>query len=186
MKALEIYRRAEGFYFALHLVNREAIGKLKAQHEGVAVKEKGPYNQLWAPIGMLHGLCLELYLKALILQETGIEAKGHNLEKLFLMLPRGTQLRIQFAYDHPPPLNAAYREGMRQHGFPTDFGECLSLSKNAFVEQRYLYEDQNKNSSMLLDDILSSVREYIYLAYKDWFNSTPTIDLSIPTLSEYK
>ncbi|MDW9594553.1 hypothetical protein GOA63_20335 [Sinorhizobium meliloti] len=184
MNHTEIYKRAEGYYFAMHLLKRRTIGEVITKQQGKPVSVAGPTNMLFSPQAMLLAFSLELYFKAIYARETGKPNHGHELDELFSDLAACTQSAIRRVYDNPPPFIQAQRVIQRKHGIPTEFDECLRISKKAFVQQRYIHEEKNRGSSAVLEDIAMAVRTYILNAYEDWRLSSPMIDLSIPLLRE--
>jgi len=83
----------------------------------------------------------ELYLKCLILLETGQLMKGeHNLRKLFSKLPDDTQQRVERTFNAitaPRFQNSDDFYGARQ---PKSFRDALKHGAEAFINWRYIYE----------------------------------------------
>lgn len=178
-----MYRTAEGFYFAMHLLKRRTIGEAKATLKKLPFKVIGPTDRLLAPQFALQAFSLELYFKALLQRENGsLPKNGHDLQKLFQNLNDITQAAIKYEYENCPQESAMQRAAMAKSGLPVDFDSCLQISKDAFVEQRYIYE-HSEWPDVLLEDILGAVRSYIYRNYADWMYSLPPIDMSVPPIS---
>ena len=93
----------------------------------------------------------EVGLKTM-LERLGIPAKGHDLRALLLKLPGEQQHAIFKA------------TGMSME----DFAGQLAHSRNAFVDWRYIYENDNENFiSIKFLGVFASAVEAVALASKD-------------------
>lgn len=99
----------------------------------------------------------ELYLKCLIHIETGqLVKKQHNLKQLFALLPEAARLNIQQRFDSGMAKQPAYdysglpEEERKKYetiaaNMPKNLIDALRKGADAFVEWRYLYEDESGN-----------------------------------------
>ena len=76
------------------------------------------------PLSVTHAFALELYLKSLLVIETGVPARGHDLLTLFQQLPEGHKQRSK-----PSSLRKNYR--------PVD--SCLRRSSCRSVTAKTLH-----------------------------------------------
>lgn len=104
----------------------------------------GP-DDLVLPFVVNQALAVELYFKALILQETGKLAKGHNLVQLF--------------GDLTPDDQAAIRAGVKaRQRIASDFDEDLKNTSDAFTSWRYLHE---RSTAMLSLNFLTALGDVV-------------------------
>ena len=137
-----------------------------------------PYDS-WALVAN-NAMAAELYLKCLIHIETGRLVKNqHNLQKLFGMLPRETQAEIQKRFDaamRPPNYDfssvpEAEREALRKvaERMPKNLVEALRKGGDAFVEWRYLYENESDTGNPYSLFNLPAILRVVILEHKpEW------------------
>jgi hypothetical protein len=105
---------------------------------------------LFIPATVLGAFAFELYLKTLIIIDTGRSAQNeHNYWRLFYQkLPSNTQREVKERYEKLPPdlLQHAHQhiEELKSTEYDTSFEGELKHSQDAFVLWRYLFEDAYK------------------------------------------
>lgn len=123
----------------------------------------------------------ELYLKCLIHLETGQLVKNqHNLKKLFGMLRQETQEMIQarfdaalgkqkeYDYSNTPVELKEDAQAVAQN-MPKNLKEALKKGAGAFVEWRYLYEDESESGNPFSLFYLPSLLRAVILERKpEW------------------
>ncbi len=149
-----------------------ADGFLKA---GTPVSDP-PHPLDMIPLVTNNAFAAELYLKCLIHVETGQLIKAeHNLQKLFSKLPEKTQTEIEKRFDAEiskgPEMdrsNASEELKEAARSRPASLRAALKEGADAFVEWRYLYEDNlSKNFFALFP--LPAILRYVILERKpDW------------------
>lgn len=120
----EIFRAAWGFSKATDLLDLSGDGKC-----GVA----GAVNEAF---------CLELYLKCLLMLETGKQAHGHKLKALFEGLSATNQAKVQTYYDEDLGPDKSVTVQVRGKTYTSDLNGVLLATDNSFVEWRYLFEEK--------------------------------------------
>ena len=118
---------------------------------------------------------LELYLKSLITLEKGGYTKGnHNLEKFIEMLNPDTKDKLRlYAIAIAEPQIKQFQDFAKAKGLPPlpdfDFDAALTASKNAFVNWRYVYEENFKeNEGWQASEIILAVRKIILELHPEW------------------
>ena len=118
----------------------------------------------------------ELYLKCLIRVDTGQIVKAeHDLRKLFLKLPPNTQAEIETPFNAQMAKNpifdlskiskeAAAVIAMR----PKTLRDALTKGRTAFVEWRYLYEDEGALRTFDLFGLPPILRKVILVRHPEW------------------
>ena len=116
----------------------------KAFHRAMEPRPTGPnqFEMLAVPGVVCAAFAIELGLKALVLQK-GVQAKGHDLEKLFSKLEPAQQTALIKAV------------GIAE----SDFNKELKATANAFIDWRYIYEAPGSVSANL--DFLRRLSEAI-------------------------
>jgi hypothetical protein len=141
----EVFRLADSFLESSRtLVNHYMGGR------GDAVKRSGATmtirlkRQDWAPLMppvVLHAFSLELFLKCLILLDSGNIPQSHNSLQLFNALGAVNQARLVKNYkDHlktDPTIAAAIKAG-KQSDY--EIANVLTVTGDAFVRFRYIFE----------------------------------------------
>ncbi len=118
----------------------------------------------------------ELYFKCLIEMETGQSvAKVHNLEHLFLKLSEGRQDEIAKRFDEATAKHPGYdlsnipsEMSKRIERHPQTFREILTAGAEAFVEWRYLYQDDESTSLFALFPLPDILRTLIVEQKPEW------------------
>jgi len=128
-----------------------------------------PFNPFCAPAIVTNlAFSTELYLKCLLQVETKqVVKEGHNLQKLFLMLPEQIRQEIEIVFNavmaKAPAVDLSSLPKDAQTAAakqPKNLLDALKAGGNAFVEWRYLYEfDENANAFGLfpLPEILRNI-----------------------------
>ena len=103
------------------------------------------------PALILKSLALEQSFKIIILQQTGILARGHDFSSLFAKLPEAMRIAIKSDLN----VSAEISEN--------DFDQILAENSNVFITQRYLYEPTIHNLVNLkfLNSLFSSIQSRI-------------------------
>ncbi len=117
-------------------------------------------------------LALELYLKTLLLLETGIYRRGHDLWKLFNYLAPETRLALENEHadyiGKRPEFSAAAARG----NYPTDLKGLLILGRHTFPDFRYMHERmaaRNPHKAAFgLNHFIFVVRERILKSNPNW------------------
>jgi len=108
-----------------------------------------------------HAYAFELYLKCIMIIETGECFEGHELFELFKLLPEKSRTSIENRY------NSNYKVIRRNKTYfgifesPT-VSELLEETHKAFTEFRYLFSRTN-TPTYELDNLIECVREEIFL-----------------------
>jgi HEPN domain-containing protein len=125
-----VYSQAEAFYHAAAALDRSS----------------SPYYIQWRiPPVMCSAFALELYLKCLILLETGKWIRTHDLKKLFMKLTTDSQIFLRDQTTKKlDEINTRFTE-LEKSGEPRPvhhltFDYALDKSKDAFTIYRYLFE----------------------------------------------
>lgn len=129
------------------------------------------------------GFACELYLKCLIHLKTGQLVKNqHNLSKLFAMLPKEIQSTIEqrfndvMAKQNGYDFSSASEEDKKVvqaviQSLPKNFAEALKIGGDAFIEWRYLYENESGTSNPFSLFPLPSILRAVILDHKpEWGN----------------
>jgi hypothetical protein len=139
------------------------------------------------PCTMMGCFVFELYLKCLIVIETGsAPRKEHNYLKLFEKLSAESKAKIKEYYDkNPSPTQLLQRSGKFSVLRPEDatymqnldlsFDAVLAASKNAFQQVRYIYEEgqMKLGDSFFAGPIIGGTLERIKELRPQWFPPDP-------------
>jgi len=130
---------------------------------------------LMFPMVMCASFSLELYLKSLVLLESGEAERGHNLETLFSKVSPESQRAIRENYEKKRTEQNAMFAASKVPPLPkTDFDFILHASAEAFENFRYAYEGIVKDQTgWLAGPIGECVRERIMALHPEWANSIP-------------
>lgn len=107
-----------------------------------------------------HSYAFELYLKCLMIIETGEYAEGHQLLELFNLLNYTTKTNIE---NHFNSNYVFIRRNMTYLGIfetPTIY-ELLEEANKAFIDFRYLFS-RNNTPTYQLDEVIECVRQEIF------------------------
>lgn len=128
---------------------------------------------LMFPMVMCASFSLELYLKSLVLLESGAAERGHNLETLFSKVSPDSQHAIRANYEKKRAEQDAMFAAAKVPPLPkTDFDFVLHASAEAFENFRYAYEGIVKDQTgWLAGPIGESVRKRIMELRPEWANS---------------
>lgn len=157
-----IFIAAEQYRAAAHVVRTSPIGP----------------HILWPTI-TCSAFSLELYLKSLILLETGTPAEGHDLRVLFDKLKPKTQDAIKTgAAAGIARIPARFAQVARavptmaaQIGDPSRFGDfdtVLNDSSQAFKAFRYAFEGMTGKDQWMAEPITEAIRRHILTANPSW------------------
>ena len=156
--ALDIFESAEACLRAARILNR----KSNRRRESIAQ----------APVAFMLAFSLELYLKALVALEIGVEkVKGvHEVDDLFKDLHSTSQDEIRGLFRRiiAGPVYLQWKDTLtlsgHGHHFVDDPDEVLRQCRKSFVKIRYVYEyreDAIWNGSAMLE----AVREFMIRRY---------------------
>jgi hypothetical protein len=125
---------------------------------------------LMFPMVMCASFSLELYLKSLVLLESGTAERGHNLETLFSKISPASQGAIRKNYEKKRSVQDAMLAASNVPPLPkADFDFVLHASAEAFENFRYAYEGIVKDQTgWLAGPIGECVRERIIELHPDW------------------
>jgi HEPN domain-containing protein len=128
--------------------------------------------QCMFPMVICSAFSLELYLKALILVESGKPAKGHDLKDLFSKTTPESQKIIRASYEtHKTKLDAMFAAVKGVPAPKTDFDFVLHASAKAFEHFRYAFEGLVKDQEgWMAGPICDGVRARIVELQPDWAN----------------
>lgn len=115
-------------------------------------------------------MALELYLKALALDETGIYRSTHDLWKLFNHLPQATRTSLEHEHAEYIKGRPDFAREAAINNYPTDLKKLLIRGRFAFVDFRYMHEPTTGTKSRLfgLVHFTFVVRERILKAHPEW------------------
>lgn len=130
----------------------------------------GHMPNLMFPMVMCASFSLELYLKSLVLLESGTAERGHNLETLFFKVSPASQDAIRKNYEKKRLVQDAMFAASNVPPLPkADFDFVLHASAEAFESFRYAYEGIVKDQTGWLAGPLGEcVRERIIELHRDW------------------
>lgn len=135
----------------------------------VAALNAGNRNILALVLATNSALTLEMYLKCLLLLETGSTWHGHDVYKLFKHLPDATQSELATAHDKfvadNPVLKAKW---MDSTGVELDLESLLKAGRDTFVKFRYAWEEIPSKTNWGLNGFIKCVREYILKLHPEW------------------
>jgi HEPN domain-containing protein len=123
-------------------------------------------SDLALPLSVTHAFALELYLKSLLLIETGVSARGHNLLTLFEQLPGASQAEIEavFAREELP----ACRIVLEKEQLPFSYRGNLALAADMFEKFRYQYELTDQQQRCIGTYLLSPLQRVIIHRQPGW------------------
>jgi HEPN domain-containing protein len=131
-------------------------------------------NDVQNPIIACAAFALELYLKCLFVMEGGQPTNEHNLKKLFRKLsqPVQTEIRSYFSAnsgDLRVHLENVYQRRGKNPPKGDLFDFALRVSKNAFMNFRYLFEHGlPAETGWVADMIVEGARHAILRRQPDW------------------
>jgi hypothetical protein len=136
------------------------------------------------PFIVIIAFCAELYLKCLLMLETGNYVVGHDLERLYSQVSALRRARIKEFFNEVF-IRAAYERILQEKGLPIDPLEleiegALRRLNNAFVEYRYVFEGlANEKTSFGVDVVCGAVFRAIMEIKPEWqrildYNCIPT------------
>ena len=181
-----IFKAAANFEFAANLLNadfgRRFAAITKQLQEGYqATADNLPTME---PHLVNSAFALELYFKSLIMLETGVAQKGHELLKLCQAISNAKRIRIKELFDEivtssPHWVDMKSRFPSDQNSF--EFPGVLITANNAFAEWRYAFEGiKTANQLLLFRPALPATRKAILEMKPEW---EALVD---PTLREKK
>jgi hypothetical protein len=140
-------------------------------------------------LATLEALTVELYLKCLIMLESGQYRSGHDLYKFFKCLAPQTRSELQQAHDVYLTRWPAVVAAIKAKGYKTDLESLLIAGRHAFTDFRYAHEAGSKkargkqNVMFGLHGLAVCIRARIMKLKPDWEVSTwkrlnGTLDLS--------
>lgn len=132
-------------------------------------------NQVVVPMLVNLAFAFELYLKCLIVLDTGREVRTHNYRKLFVALTPTTRDKVKEIFDHLPKsvleVAASHDEEMRKANFDYSFEGVLASSQDAFEKLRYNYEGKLRvGEGFTAGRAMGAVIEEIRNRQPEWFN----------------
>ena len=114
-------------------------------------------------------LALELYLKCLIFLDTGQYKRGHDLFKLFKVLPLKTQAELKHAHDEYLSKWPQFVAQAKRSNHPTDLEGLLILGRSSFMDFRYVYETAGTKKRVFgLHGLSVCIRERILKIKPEW------------------
>jgi len=130
---------------------------------------------------VLSAFAIELYLKCLRRLEGNSVPQTHNLKALFRDLSPHTKGRVQqlwsaYAPSQEPMWQAIEKETGNK--IPRDFIDLLAISSKAFIELRYLHEDDS--GSFFVGDLPPMLKQVILERVPIWATLHHTPPTSLP------
>jgi hypothetical protein len=140
------------------------------------------------PSMMLRSFIFEIYLKCLIVLESGGDApRGHDYLELFKLVSETSKAKIQSHYAQNPSVMLRVQQQVDQltdlsdeqrqriRDLDLSFYAVLKNAKNSFRQLRYIYEDSELDSfqGFTVETILLGVVERIKELRPNWFLSDP-------------
>jgi hypothetical protein len=135
-------------------------------------------NQLLMPSYVCAALSLELYFKALIIDDAkGEVPEKHDLQTLFSSLSTDQQNKIRKFFDLTLSDRKSRHELLNRHFGGTihlpNFNQALDASKNAFIELRYAFQivknkDRPPRHLWAAQEIWDGTRKLILELHPDW------------------
>jgi HEPN domain-containing protein len=150
----------------LVFLNAEAF--LEVSKVALDASNKGNTKILNLALATTTSFALEIYLKCLLLLETGNAPRDHDLYNLFHSLKSATQSELTKDHEKFVKLNPAFKARLTEEGLPLDLEELLKRGRNAFVDFRYAYEHDPVRSDFALNGLTKCVREQILKIQPDW------------------
>jgi hypothetical protein len=143
-----IFRYASAFHFASGVLQDHIMQRfVMSEVSGAAFTT--PVGPPWA---VLTALATELYLKALVMLESGNYPRIHELQDLYRRVSLAKQKRIKEFFNEVF-IRPAYKAILRDKGKTVDPQEfevqgALRRLNNTFVEYRYSFEGGNDETSI--------------------------------------
>lgn len=122
----------------------------------ILIKTSGANDRmalLILPATTIAAFACELYLKSIILKETGKLEKGHALDKLFYKTSHTAQYNIKM-------ITTKLFE-IRSKQNLASFDKCLKKNSSLFVQCRYCYESGVHADTLFLDSMLKAITVYL-------------------------
>jgi len=119
-------------------------------------------------LGTLEPFILELYLKCLIMLETGDHKRGHDLYKLFQFLNPQTQRELGHAFDEYVARFPSFINEAKINKWPVKLEPLLIRGRRAFEEFRYLHEHKDGTTLWGVKGLVIGVRERILQLHPEW------------------
>lgn len=155
----KIYMKADGFSAAHDLLARAEVPIHVRMLTGTAGI-------------VLSALACELFLKCLVLIETGKLERGHHLKHLFDRLEMNTKRSIRSIWDAEivPRQKLLWDAFERETGskISRDLPTALSRSKGAFEKLRYSYEGDVENIDYVLNELPWILKRVILARHPEW------------------
>jgi hypothetical protein len=166
--AREMFYHAEHIYFGNEII---------AQRRDQTATTIG-YNErnvgLYIPMAILSAFATEIYLKCLLLLETGSFQSGHDLRTLFDALDNQTKTEVRTRFDAHASSDGLFEKLRRDRGWSMDFDWCLDSSRKAFNKFRYLYETPLElDEGCFVRLIMNALRETIVQRFPTWERPPP-------------
>jgi hypothetical protein len=134
----------------------------------VAALENGNFRILSLGLATNAAFALEMYLKCLLLLESGLAARGHDLYNLFHKLDQSTQSDLTKDHEEFLKRNQAFVAKAQETGLPTDLEELLKLGRSAFTDFRYAHEQVPSETDFALNGLTYCVRQRILKKQPKW------------------
>jgi HEPN domain-containing protein len=151
----------------------------------VAALEAGNTRILSLAMATNAAFSLEMYLKCLLLLETGNALWGHDLYDLFRTLSESTRSELTRAHEEFVESNPALMERLSQEGLATDLEQLLKRGRSAFSDFRYAHEQIPLNTDFALNGLTYCVRERILMLRPEWKSALQDIaDAELQRLSQ--
>ena len=153
----DVFRTAESFAMACAALHTAALEK--------------KFVVMTVVMATLEALTLELYIKSLLLVESGVYRSGHDLFKLFKYLDPQTQMELSKAHDRYLANNPSFVIEAKLKNFPTDLESLLIKGRHSFTDFRYVHEGKAKKTVFGLHGLAVCIRERIIKARPEWQDS---------------
>jgi hypothetical protein len=132
-------------------------------------------GMLTIPAATNHAFAVELYLKCLILFDTGRMVRGHRITRLFAALIASRQRQIVDVYQRQiaRDANVAYLRSRGANDEEFKFDNVLARLDEAFVRIRYGFEGGIPNFIQVGGGVCAAIRSVILEAQPDWREGLP-------------
>jgi hypothetical protein len=157
--ARTVFRNGEAFYENWKLIKHDA----EQNGEGLYMLVEGTTV----------GLATELFLKALLVLESGEFEQVHYLDDLFHKLKPQTQADLTAEHNAYIAGNPPGAAEARALGIKTDLESVLKAGRDCFQKFRYAFDERHSDAQFGLGSVLRGARRKILEAHPDWIERIP-------------
>jgi len=169
----EVFIWGVAFAKVAHRIKMDFVKMLGGSGTSTANTYTGSHLNLITPMAVNSAFSLELFLKCLHLENSGIIPQIHDLQKLFEGITLVQQLQIEKHY------HALLKQAGRAKGKtsgppggpqidPFDLRASLAEQKDAFEDFRYLFEKKKRFTITWVDTIAEAAKRTIIDSHPHW------------------